>query len=107
MAAFEDSKVKAWLDAEGAASDVDGGKATGVAVEVDVAVAWVEVLALPSFGDGGSSSSESELSPGEGTPVVEGLLPGESGLSGPSSALLPGPTAPRPASCRFASVVRM
>lgn len=74
-----------------------------VTFDVEVDEACVEVIGLPSVGDGGSSSSESELPPGEGAPVVEGLLPGESGLSGPSSAL-PGPTAPSPASCRFASV---
>ena len=61
---------------------------------------------LLSFGDDGSSSSESELSAGDGAPVVDGLLPGESGFSVPSSgssesSALPGPTAPRPASCRF------
>ena len=40
---------------------------------------------LLSFGDDGSSSSESELSAGDGAPVVDGLLPGESGFSVPSS----------------------
>ena len=58
---------------------------------------------LPSSGDGGSSFSESELSSGDDAPAVDGLLSGESGLSRASSSL-PGPTAPRPASCRFARI---
>lgn len=53
-----------------------------------------------SVGDGGSSSSESAPSVGDGAPVVDGLLSGESGLAG-SSDTLPGPTAPSPASCLF------
>ena len=41
---------------------------------------------LLSDGDGSSSSSESESSPSDSSPTVEGLLNGESGLSGPSSS---------------------
>jgi hypothetical protein len=37
-------------------------------------------------GEGGSSSSESESSLSEDAPTVDGLLEGESGLSGPSSS---------------------
>src|SRR5690242_1863725 len=107
VAAVEDSRVNVWLDAVGEACELEMGasKALDIAAGVDVNAAWLEVFALLSLGDGGSSSSESELSPGEGTPVVDGLLPGESGLSGPSSSL-PGPTAPRPASCRLADFAR-
>jgi hypothetical protein len=72
-------------------------------VDVDAAVgnAWLEVLEAPlflgdfgdfrvfgDFGDFDSSSSESELS-------LEALF----GIS-----VVPGPTAPRPAACRFARV---
>lgn len=83
--------------------------AVRVAVEmvpiVDVDEIWLEAVdPLLSFGDGGSSSSsESELSPGDGAPVVDGLLLTESGLSGPSPSL-PGPTAPSPAPCRLERV---
>jgi hypothetical protein len=85
--------------------DVDGSDVVfEPVVDVDEAPLGVADVLL-SFGDGGSSSSESELSAGDGAPVVDGLLPGESGLSGPSSAL-PGPSAPRPASCRFVRIVR-
>jgi hypothetical protein len=45
-----------------------------------------------STGEGGSpaSSSDSESSPSNATPTVEGLLPGESGDSGPSASSPPG-----------------
>lgn len=107
VVAIDDSRVDVWLDAVGGAWELEMGasKALDIVAGVDVDEAWLEVFALLSFGDGGSSSSESELSPVEGTPVVDGLLPGESGLSGPSSSL-PGPIAPRPASCRLAGVAR-
>ena len=76
-------------------------------VVAEVEEAWLGADdELLSLGDGGSSSSEPELPAGDGAPVVDGLLPGESGLSGPSSgtSALPGPTAPRPASCRFVRI---
>ena len=84
-------------------------------VDVDAAVgsAWLEVLEAPLFSgdfgdfgdfvdfeDFGSSSSESELS--LEAPVVDGLLSDEAGL--PGISVVPGPTAPRPAACRFVRI---
>lgn len=82
--------------------------AADVEIDVNVGGAWLDVPdeVLP-WGDGDSSSSESELSDEDEPPAVEGLLSGESGLSGPSPPSLPGPTAPRPASCRFACVAKI
>lgn len=87
--------------------DVGNDAVLATDVEIDVNVcggAWPVVPGgLLSSGEGGSSSSESELSDGDEAPTVEGLLSGESGLSRPSSSL-PGPAAPKPASCRFERV---
>lgn len=69
----------------------------------DVEEAWLDSIDVVfSFGDGGSSWSTPKQSPGDGALVVDGLQAGESGLLGSSS--LPGPIAPRPASCRFSRV---
>jgi hypothetical protein len=55
------------------------------AVEVASKVATGAAVAPAPTGDGGSiSSSDSESSPSDMSPTVDGLLNGESGLSGPS-----------------------
>lgn len=95
------------LDVVGIGREFDpGNDGLDVGNGDDVDEFVLEVPALVAVGDGGSSSSESDPSAGSGAPVVDGLLPGESGLSGPSSSL-PGPIAPRPASCLFARVTKI
>ncbi len=90
------------------ARELDKGNNNGPGVEDGGAVdeAMPEISVLVVAGDGGSSSSESDASAGDGAPVVDGLLLGDSGLSGPSSSLS-GPIAPRPASCLFARVAKI
>lgn len=86
---FSDKEVGIDIAAVEAAPAAEVAPTVEVALKVEVAsrVAVDAAVAPLSTGDGGSaSSSDSESSLSDMSPTVDGLLNGESGLSGPSSS---------------------
>lgn len=86
---FSDKEVGIDIAAVEVATAAEVAPTVEVALRVEVAsrVAVDAAVAPLSTGDGGSaSSSDSESSLSDMSPTVDGLLNGESGLSGPSSS---------------------
>jgi hypothetical protein len=86
---FSDKEVGIDIAAVEVAPAAEVAPTVEVALRVEVAsrVAVDAAVAPLSTGDGGSaSSSDSESSLSDMSPTVDGLLNGESGLSGPSSS---------------------
>lgn len=86
---FSDKEVGIDIAAVEVAPAAEVAPTVEVTLRVEVAsrVAVDAAVALLSTGDGGSaSSSDSESSLSDMSPTVDGLLNGESGLSGPSSS---------------------